>query len=387
MMSVLLDDAADSIDSGGALVLTAIDFAKAFNKLNHNQLIDDFIDMGVDAWLIKLLSSYLKQRKMRVKYKKVMSDLYHMQGGTPQGSLTGVLMFIVYMNELSKAKAGYPNIGLMQFVDDSYIYKKVKREEIQIEDDGTRTCQIDDLNEVIENFINTAKLKEMKVNEKKTELLIIKPQRARATYRADVQVGDQTKSESSQDIKMLGCMVNERLSMDAHVKKILKSGRLRIQTLRNLKSKGVPNDDLKSVYRTIMQPVVEYGLSFLAPMLDRNHLIKLERFQKQSLRVIYGDLPYKHLLSLAGMDRFETRIGDLFKKMVESAPKSKVIRERLAERVGGRELRKRPGLQGTNWRTNIARTTPLNTIRASNVLQTPGRKKLKFDKKYSKLRF
>ena len=66
--------------------------------------------MGVPGWLLKLVISFLKNRSMKVKYKGKYSKLFSLPGGGPQGSLLGLFLFLVLIND-----AGYEgqenNIG------------------------------------------------------------------------------------------------------------------------------------------------------------------------------------------------------------------------------------------------------------------------------------
>ena len=64
-----------------------VDFSKAFNRQNHNILITKLSDMGVPGWLIKIVISFLENRKMYVKYKGKLSNVKSLLGGGPQGTL------------------------------------------------------------------------------------------------------------------------------------------------------------------------------------------------------------------------------------------------------------------------------------------------------------
>ena len=56
--------------------------------------------MGVPGWLLKLVMAFLMDRSMRVKYKGKYSSLYYLPGGGPQGSLLGLFLFLVLINDV-----------------------------------------------------------------------------------------------------------------------------------------------------------------------------------------------------------------------------------------------------------------------------------------------
>ena len=45
-----------------AVLACAIDFSKAFNRLNHNLLITKLSDMGVPGWLLNVVMGFLTDR-------------------------------------------------------------------------------------------------------------------------------------------------------------------------------------------------------------------------------------------------------------------------------------------------------------------------------------
>ena len=51
-----------------AVVLCTIDFAKAFNRIDHNTLVVKLSDMGVPGWLLNVVMGFLYERKMVVRY-------------------------------------------------------------------------------------------------------------------------------------------------------------------------------------------------------------------------------------------------------------------------------------------------------------------------------
>ena len=83
-----------------AVLLCLVDFSKAFNRQDHAILITKLSDLGVPQWLLKLVIAFLEDRLMIVRYKEKSSVSKHLPGGGPQGTLLGLLLFIILINEL-----------------------------------------------------------------------------------------------------------------------------------------------------------------------------------------------------------------------------------------------------------------------------------------------
>ena len=87
-----------------AVLACMVDFSKAFNRQNHNLLITKLSDMGVPSWLLKIVMAFLTNRSMVVRYKGTKSSTKSLPGGGPQGTLLGLLLFLVLIND-----AGWDN--------------------------------------------------------------------------------------------------------------------------------------------------------------------------------------------------------------------------------------------------------------------------------------
>ena len=68
-----------------AVMAMTVDLSKAFNRLDHNKLITVCYDIGIPICALRLLFSYLKGRTMRAHHNGVVSELYELWGGGPQG--------------------------------------------------------------------------------------------------------------------------------------------------------------------------------------------------------------------------------------------------------------------------------------------------------------
>jgi hypothetical protein len=90
----------DSSAPPNAILLALIDFSKNFNQINHAKVIIRLSDWGVPGWLLRILISYLSGRYMILRYKGAKSKKHRMPGGSPQGTLLGILLYLVYVSDI-----------------------------------------------------------------------------------------------------------------------------------------------------------------------------------------------------------------------------------------------------------------------------------------------
>ena len=108
--------------------ITYFDFAKAFDTVNHDILLNKLKDkFNINARLLKFFVNYLKNRRLRVTLENVFSDYLPVQSGVPQGSILGPLLFVLFINDISIDISPNTNIGL--FADDTKIWRSMEKEE------------------------------------------------------------------------------------------------------------------------------------------------------------------------------------------------------------------------------------------------------------------
>ena len=81
-----------------AVLAVSIDFSKAFNRQNHNILIELLSDLGVPGWLLQIVMGFLENRWLEVHYKGETSSRKRLPGGGPQGTILGMFLFLIIFN-------------------------------------------------------------------------------------------------------------------------------------------------------------------------------------------------------------------------------------------------------------------------------------------------
>ena len=92
-----------ALDTGKIVVGVYLDIRKAFDSISTSILLDKLYKIGIRGNICCLIQSYLSSRTQYVVYNKRNSSAQSIEYGVPQGSILGLLLFILFMNDFSKA--------------------------------------------------------------------------------------------------------------------------------------------------------------------------------------------------------------------------------------------------------------------------------------------
>ncbi len=105
-----------------------LDLSKAFDLVDHNNLIRCLIDIGVNTCDIKWIAEFLRNRHQCTRHQNKLSEFVPISNSTPQGTKIAILLFIILVNELLNSfheKFAKPKNLMHAFVDDMCIAEAV----------------------------------------------------------------------------------------------------------------------------------------------------------------------------------------------------------------------------------------------------------------------
>ena len=316
-----------------AVLLCAIDFSKAFNRQNHNILLTTLSDMGVPGWLLNIVMGFLTDRSMLVKFKGEHSGVKPLPGGGPQGTLLGLLLFLVLINycgyesdinigrQITCKKAKFsPRTFHAKYVDDLTIAEALNIKDSVIPNidrtlpdsyhnrleqklDPTKSK----VYEQIEKIQEYSNVNEMKVNYPKTKFMLFNP-----TVNYDFEPKYEVENgeiETVEQMKLLGIVIRNDLSWKSNTQEMTEKAYKKLWMIRRLILNGASLVDLTDVYIKQVRSVLEYGVPVWNSNLTKEDQADIERVQKCFMHMVLADkyTNYEDALDKVELETLESR--------------------------------------------------------------------------------
>ena len=248
-----------------------IDLEKAFDTVNHNILLEKLQFYGIHGNNFLWFTSYLSNRKQRVKLDGKTSPYLDISCGVPQGSILGPLLFLIYINDMKNA---VKHSIVHHFADDTNLLcsdkcdKALKRK----------------LNEDLKLIYAWLCSNRLSLNVDKTEFIVFRPPRKKMDNRFTLKLNQKTLFESPK-IKYLGMILDQTLSWKSHIFELRKKLSRAVGILYKMKKSNCPQSVLISLYYSLFHSHMGYGIC-LYGLADEQYTSKIFLMQKRAIRLI-----------------------------------------------------------------------------------------------------
>jgi len=257
-------DIADSLDNGDKIDAIIVDFSKAFDLVPHGRLLAKIANSGVDTRVVVWIREFLSGRTQRVRVDGKLSEEVRVTSGVPRGSVLGPILFLAYVNDISKNMES----TIRLFADDCVIYKKIIKPE-----------DMDKLQRDLDRLGKWATENAMKINPGKSKA--IRFTRARATVPLSYSLMGKIIPQTS-SCKYLGIILRSDLSWADQVNYTVKKAWKALHFTMRILKKG--NSNTRSLaYRSLVRPILEYGAACWDPYRE-GQIRALDRVQKRAAR-------------------------------------------------------------------------------------------------------
>ena len=309
----------DNNNNKSAIIATLVDWSSAFDWQDPTLAIKKFLDMGVRESLVPVLVSYLTNRRMQVRFNNCYSGVYMLPGGGAQGTLIGVISYLVKSNDNAVC---VDSSMRYKFVDDLTVLELLMLSGLVYEYDFKNHVANDIA--IDEVFVNPDDLKsqatlntiakwtetnKMKLNEEKTQYMVFSRSDTEMATRLSLNGKTIQRTEST---KLVGVWLTTWLDWDRNTKEICKKAYSRMTMISKLKYVGVPVKDLITIYVLYIRSVLEYCSVLWHSTLTQSQSQSIERVQKTSLKIILGDnyCGYENALKECGLETLSQRRED-----------------------------------------------------------------------------
>ena len=267
-----------------------IDYAKAFDKVDHGLLIHKLKGYGIVGEYLSWITDFLNNRFQTVCVNNCFSYTTSVKSGVPQGSVLGPLLFIIYINDLPSF-IDNPNVKIYTFADDTKLVSKIASEQDVLH-----------LQHSLNSVIEWSHINNMQLNQDKFKLLLFDLATSNANLKLlnELPFNNHYHSYSASDFEILpseyvrdlGVFLDNQINWNIHYHTIYqKSKRISGWILSSFYSRNkVP---MLVLFTTLVRPILEYGCVVTFPYLKKD-IVLLEQIQRSFTSKIFGfkDLNY-----------------------------------------------------------------------------------------------
>ena len=294
---------AKAIDKNLMNGIVLLDLRKAFDLVNHRELIKKLELYQCTPSTMSWFKSYLTDRNQQTIFKGKLSNPLPVTCGVPQGSILGHLLFILFINDLP---LNIENGDIDMYADDSTLSVTAKT----TSELNTKS------NEDMSKITQWCKNNKMVPNVKKTKSMLITTRQKRE----HMHDNDKTlnvylngeKLECVEKDKLLGVTVSHDLSWNNHIYRVTKILNSKLALLRKIKQ-YLTLEARQLFYNAHVLPHLDYCSTVWGSCPQVSELLKV---QKRAARLLL-DIKESEARQNCSVNMFKTLNWQTIRERIE----------------------------------------------------------------------
>lgn len=329
------------IKKGITSILVTYDFTSAYNAMSHDEIVSSAARLGLRNELVRILASYLHERRTTVIWEEEMSSPRHANGGAGQGTVFSSTLFIMTVDRLlvrltrliailEQHLGAEIRTSVFMFADDLCVLFHAQYQDLPVDSTGNKYFEDVDsrLSKYMQEILNFTYESGMKLNLLKTKAITYNFNSPRISFPPDcIKFPDGTPVEICSKLRLLGSQLGQDFSMDPLVADRRRAGFYATWKLRRLQQHGVKHNYIKKAYLSYVRSKLESGLLPASSLLGIVQWQQLESVQRRGTRVVLGHPPrsfagdeapgYTARLRELGIERIKDRTKKRFENFIE----------------------------------------------------------------------
>ena len=352
------------LDEKGIVGTVLMDLSKAYDCLSHELLIAKLAAYGFSKKSLRLVYSFLKGRKQRVKIGKNVSNCLELIQGVPQGSILGSILFNIFINDFFLF---IMKTILCNFADDNTISAC----------DFSLEIVIRHLTADLERAIYWYKINSLVANPKKFQMIFFGISIPQELNVAGVNLVE------TETVRLLGIDIDKKLSFEYHIKNLCKFVNNKTNALLRIRN-YIDIPKARKILNSYILSQFNY-CCIIWMFCSKKCNNSINKAHKRALRAVYQnwDASLEELLDVDGSVKIHTRnlrvlMTEVFKSLNKLNPNFMWEIFRFKEtpyslRCGKpltlpQTINRRYGLDGLNFRASLTWNNLPQYIKCADTL-------------------
>lgn len=287
--------------------MALIDIEKAFDSVWHNALLYKLKKNGIPTFLLKIIASFLANRKSFASINGKNSEIYEVSAGVPQGSPLSLFLFNYFINDIPIPK----NCKIAIYADDTALASFARNNNLPL--------IVRRINRGLKQINKHFTSWKIKINHAKTETILFSRSSNTLKQKETNKITfNNTPIDWKLLTKYLGFNLDTRLTLGKHIDYSIVKVKKAISVLYCLlkKHSRVRTKEKITLYRSYIRPIVTYACPVFAKCAN-SHFNKLQVLQNKCLRMVLS-APFRTRTSKLHRDANIPFVREFVDKLTEN---------------------------------------------------------------------